>query len=50
MEYTLGTIRRDIVIDMLDDEEFDPEIVNRAINRAQREIFNQFELSFMEKI
>lgn len=50
MEYTLGTIRRDVLVDMLDDEEFDPEIVNRAINRAQREIFNQFELSFMEKI
>ena len=50
MEYNLAEIRRAVAVDMLDDEEFDPAIIDRAINRAQREIFNQFELSFMEKI
>lgn len=50
MEYNLAGLRQIIVLDMLDDEEYDPAIVDRAINRAQREIFNQFELSFMEKI
>ena len=50
MDYTLATVRRDVVLDMLDDEEYDPGIVDRAINRAQREIFNQYELTFQEKI
>lgn len=50
MDYTLATIRRNVIYDMLDDEDFDPDLVDRAINRAQREIFNQFELTFMEKI
>lgn len=50
MEYNLATLRRDLALDLLDDEEYDPAILDRAISRAQREIFNQFELSFMEKI
>lgn len=50
MEYNLATLRRDLALDLLDDEEYDPAILDRAINRAVREIFNQFELPFMEKI
>ena len=50
MDYNLATLRRDLALDMLDDEEYTPEILDRAINRAIREIYNQFELSFMEKI
>ncbi|TXG78599.1 hypothetical protein E6Q11_00785 [Candidatus Dojkabacteria bacterium] len=50
MDYNLGTLRRDVAYDLLDDEEFDPELIDRAINRAQREIFNQYELTFQEKI
>lgn len=50
MEYTLSELRRDVAIDMLDDEEYDAGIIDRALNKTQREIFNQFELTFQEKI
>lgn len=50
MDYNLSTLRRDLALDLLDDEEYEPAILDRAINRAVREIYNQFELSFMEKI
>lgn len=50
MDYTLATLRRDLALDLLDDEEYDPAILDRAINKAVREIYNQFELSFMEQI
>lgn len=50
MENNLAGIRQAVLIDRLDDEEFDPGIVDRAINNAQRDIFNSVELTFMEKI
>lgn len=49
-EYNLAALRRAVALDMLDDEEYDPDIIDRAINRAQREIYNKYELSFQEKI
>lgn len=50
MDYTLAGLRQRIVDDKLDDDEFDPDIVDNFINDAQRDIFNQFELPFQEKI
>lgn len=50
MEYNLAGIRQRVVVDKLDDEEFDPQIVDNFINDTQRNIFNQYELSFQEKI
>lgn len=50
MDYNLAGIRNRVLVDKLDDDEFDPGIVDRFINDTQRNIFNQFELSFQEKI
>ena len=50
MQYNLAGIRQRILVDKLDDDEFDPQIVDNFINDAQRDIFNQFELPFQEKI
>lgn len=50
MENTLAGIRQRVLVDKLDDEEFDAGVVDRAINETQRDIFNQYELTFMEKI
>lgn len=50
MNYTLAGLRQRVMIDKLDDEDFDPEIIDNFINDAQRDIFNQFELPFQEKI
>ena len=50
MEYTLQGIRQRILVDKLDDDEFDAQIVDNFINDTQRNIFNQFELPFQEKI
>lgn len=50
MDYNLAGIRNRVLVDKLDDEEFDPGIVDRFINDTQRDIFNQFELPFQEKI
>ena len=50
MDYNLAGIRERVINDKLDDDEFDPGIVDRFINDAQRDIFNQFELSFQEGI
>lgn len=50
MDYNLASLRQRVIIDKLDDEEFDPGIVDRFINDTQRDIFNQYELSFQEKI
>lgn len=49
MEYNLKSIRDQVLIDKLDDDTFDPEVVNRYINTVQRRIFNTFELPFMEQ-
>lgn len=50
MEHNLESLRQRVIIDKLDDEEFDPGIVDRFINDTQRNIFNQFTLPFQEKI
>lgn len=50
MDYTLAGLRQRVLVDLLDDEEFDPGIVDRFINDTQRDIFNQYELTFQEKI
>lgn len=50
MDYNLASLRNRVAIDKLDDEEFDPGIIDRFINDTQRDIFNQYELSFQEKI
>lgn len=50
MDYTLAGLRQRVMIDKLDDEDFDPEIIDNFLNDAQRDIFNQFELPFQEKI
>lgn len=50
MDYTLAGIRNRVLVDKLDDEEFNPDIVDNFINDTQRNIFNQYELSFQEKI
>jgi hypothetical protein len=50
MDYTLQAIVRRVQTDKLDDDEFDTGIIGNFVNDAQRDIFNQFELSFQEKI
>lgn len=50
MDYNLASLRQRVMIDKLDDEDFDPEIIDNFINDTQRDIFNQFELPFQEKI
>lgn len=50
MAYDLAGLRERVLNDKLDDEDFDPDMVDRFINDAQRDIFNQFELPFQEKI
>lgn len=50
MEYNLAGIRQRVLDDKLDDDEFDSAIVDRFINDTQRDIFNNYELSFQEKI
>lgn len=50
MEYNLAALRKRIAIDRLDDEDFEPDLIDRFINDAQRDIFNKFELPFQEKI
>lgn len=47
---TLADLRKRVMIDKLDDEDYEPEIIDNFLNDAQRDIFNQFELPFMEKI
>jgi hypothetical protein len=50
MDYTLQAIIKRVQVDKLDDDEFDTGIITRFINDTQRDIFNNFELSFQEKI
>lgn len=50
MDYNLAGIRQRVIEDKLDDDEFDTGIVDRFINDTQRDIFNNYELSFQEKI
>lgn len=50
MDYNLVGLRQRVRIDKLDDEEFDPQVIDNFINDTQRDIFNQYELPFQEKI
>lgn len=50
MDYTLQAIVRRVQVDKLDDEEFDTGIISNFVNDTQRDIFNQYELPFQEKI
>ena len=50
MDYTLQALIQRVRIDKLDDDEFDTGIITRFINDTQRDIFNNYELSFQEKI
>ena len=50
MDYTLQAIVQRVKTDKLDDDEFDTGIIGRFVNDTQRDIFNNYELSFQEKI
>lgn len=50
MEYTLQAIVQRVQVDKLDDDEFDTGVISNFVNDTQRDIFNQFELPFQEKI
>ena len=50
MSYTLAGIRNRVLIDKLDDEDFEPSVVDNFINDAQRDIFSEYTLPFTEKI
>lgn len=50
MDYTLEGIIKRVQKDKLDDDEFDTGIISNFVNDTQRDIFNQFELPFQEKI
>lgn len=50
MAYNLAGIRKRVLVDKLDDDEFEPEVVDNFINDTLRNIYNQFELPFQEKI
>ena len=50
MAYTLAGIRNRVMVDKLDDDEYDPRVIDNFINDAQRDIFTEYELPFMEKI
>ena len=50
MDYNLVGLRQRVRIDKLDDEEFDSQVIDNFINDTQRDIFNQYELPFQEKI
>lgn len=50
MAYNLASVRDRVIIGKLEDEDFDQDVTDEFINDAQREIFAEFELPFMEKI
>lgn len=50
MDYNLAGIRRRVQIDKLDDEEYDSSVIDNFINDTLRDVFNECELPFMEKI
>lgn len=50
MSYNLASIRSRVLVDKLDDEDFDVNVLTNFINDAQRDIFSEYELPFTEKI
>lgn len=49
-EYNLASIRNQVLVDKLDDTDYDPSVIDNFINATQREIFNTYELEFQEKV
>jgi len=47
---TLASLRNRVIVDKLDDEEYDTEVVDNFINDTINDIFSEYELPFMEKI
>lgn len=50
MAYTLSGIRNRILLDKLDDEDFDTGVIDNFINDALKDIFSEVTLPFTEKI
>lgn len=50
MNYNLAGLRNRVIVDKLDDDEFEPQIVDNFLNDTLRDIYNQYELPFQEKI
>lgn len=50
MNYNLAGIRKKILIDRLDDEDFPTDVADGFINDAQKDIFSEYPLPFTEKI
>lgn len=50
MAYILTDLISRVINDKLDDDSFDAETVQRFLNDTQRDLFNTFELPFMEKV
>lgn len=50
MDYTLQAIVKRVQVDKLDDDEFDTGVIANFVNDTQRDIFNNYELTFQEKI
>ena len=50
MSYNLASIRNRVLVDKLDDEDFDTNVLDNFINDAQRDIFSEYDLPFTEKI
>lgn len=50
MSYNLASVKNRILVDKLDDEDFDVGVLTNFINDAQRDIFSEYELPFTEKI
>lgn len=50
MDYNLAGLRNRVIVDKLDDDEFEPQIVDNFLNDTLRDIYNQYELPFQEKI
>lgn len=50
MEYKLSNIRQRVLVDKLDDEEYNGTVVDNFINDTHREILNRYELPFQERI
>lgn len=49
-QYNLAGLRNRVLVDKLDDDEFEPGIVDNFLNDTLRDIYNQYELPFQEKI
>ena len=46
---TLADLRKRVMIDKLDDEDYEPEIIDNFLNDAQRDILKQYDQPFKQK-